>query len=78
MKENQSLLRTLVEFTVAYLNVFMSMPQQLHAAFETCIRCKLCTMYVETDSCVRPGMRLQRIAAELMGLIFFTETSETS
>ena len=31
--------------------LFMSMPQQLHAAFETCVRRKLCTMYAESDSC---------------------------
>ena len=33
----------------------MSIPQQPHPAFETCVRCKLCRMYVESDSCVRPG-----------------------
>ena len=63
-----------MEFTVAWL-VFMSMPQQPHAAFEACVCHKLCTMYAESDSCVRQGMRLQFIlrAAELTGLSSFID-----
>ena len=40
----------------------MSMPQQPHAAFETCVHRKLCAMYAETECCVWLGMRLQYIA----------------
>ena len=63
---NQWLLRTLVGFTVAYLDnewlLFMSMPQRPHAAFETWVHRKLCTMFAESDSCVRPEIRLQYVA----------------
>ena len=40
----------------------MSMPQWPHAVFETYVCCKLCTMYMESDSCMWLGMRLQYIA----------------
>ena len=62
MKENQLLLRTLVEYTVAYLEKQMTaFHEYALAALKTCIRRKLSTMYANTECCLRPGMRLQYI-----------------
>ena len=49
----------------------MRMPQHPHTVFETYVRCKLSTMYADTECCMRVGMRLQYIAAKLTGLSSF-------